>query len=513
MNINDIKHLPVITEEKMEEMKMSKNYVEFYKNGNKTKINTTSIKYFKRDEYGKQIIPEEKPVKDNAVPKMRAEYVTIDAAPVISKTRLINSKTMYDLKHNLVPQLNLAYKILEEAIENIKKPDEIPTIEALTYVIDKNGERLERKIFNIHEFNNYCAEMVYGSQDKKMKAIRSAENFHVFDPKNIANYCIIDHVNSLSGGIYKRDEKGRLKDTLLSELYDAAYRQAEEDGFEFEQRYTMKKFCKALNGSPSPSKKYKTWVRRTYFPKKVYLICDSIDNYDAKYAYKCWADRKVDVMVIQANTEMLKYKYHNFTEDRNRKVAETWSSAIGWEFETPLYRTSKENNLDIYAVGNKEKRQELINRNVKVTKVTSRTDKFIYYNSAIVPDNKVSNMVYHAVWEKHQGLYDETIQNGNGIYKYNDTEEYDGIMKERPTSFLDIDTVICACCGRPRPQYNYKDRFQNITNKIICPNCEAEFDSDGFEFVPYFEDNYNDEFDTYLDDIIASIDSEEDFDE
>lgn len=487
MTINDIKKLPIITEEKKEK-EMSKNYINFYKNGNKTQKGKKVITYFERDnETGKQIIPEEKPVKENSVLKATAEYISIDIPTQITKNRLFTKEDADKARKKLKEDMNTVYEIFKLRWE----ADTTGTIDIQTYNISKAGEKLTKETFNLHDFNEYFAKLVY-SNEPACKTIVKIENQHIFDPRKNNDYCIIDHVNSIEGN-------------GLSDVYDAAYTKAKEDGFSYKETYSMKKFCQALNHCKNPSKEYKTFVRNHYFPKKVYLICNDINNYDAKYAYNCWKKRNIDIMVIQADQFGRQYKFNNFTDNRNRKIAETWQHAIGWEFEVPISRMSMNNNIDIYAIGNKEKRKELIEGGVKVTKITTRTDKFQRSNTAIASDKTINRMVYHTVWEKKNELFNETIQNGNGLYKFNDIEETKGMLKERPISFLDIDTVICTCCGKPRPQYNHKNRFQEYTDKIICPNCEAEFESDGYEFVPYYEDNYNDEFDIYLDDIIEEL--------
>lgn len=472
-------------------------------NGNKVQVEKKTVKYFEKEDfivngevlYSYNIVPEEKPVENNSVLKTTAEYISANISTTITKNRLFTKKDINNAQKKLREDMNTAYEIFKLRWQ----ADSTKTIDIQTYNITKTGEELKRETLNLHECNEYFAKIVY-SKEPTCKTIIKIENQHIFDPRKNNEYCIIDHVNSIDEG-------------SLGDVYDAAYAAAKKDGFSYKESYTMKKFCKALNNCKDPSKEYKTFIRNHYFPKKVYLICNDIDNYDARYAYNCWSKRNVDIMVIQADQIARQYKFDNFTNNRNRKIAETWRSAIGWEFEAPISRIPTNNNIDMYAIGNKEKRKELIDKGVKVTKVTTKTDKFQRSNTAIASDKTVNRMVYHTVWERKHELFNETIQNGNGLYKFNDIEEKQGIQKERPTSFLDIDTVICTCCGRPRPQYNHKNRFQEYTDKIICPNCEAEFESNGYEFVPYYEDNYNDEFDTYLDDIIGELAETKEFSE
>ena len=484
---------------------MEKNYVKYFTEGNKAKKRTKVIKYFERDEYGKQIVPEEKEVKENAVPKKRAEYVSVRTRSTNDRTDTIEYQgEIVKVPHLITPKEREYLKTSERLRADLRKARELffsepfKTIEALTFKMSKEGEDAERRTFDIHEFNNYVAKMIF---EDSIESYRQLKRFHVYDPRQNNNYCIIDHVNSISGEKVK-DENGKIKDVLLGELYEAAYRAAKEDNFTYNSTFTMKKFCRALNNCTNPSKQYKMWVRDNFYPRKVYLICDNITNYDARYAYKLWTDRKVDVMVIQADQNS-KYFSYKATDDINRKVANTWSNAIGWSSEIPIYRAVKENNIDLYSVGNKSKRQELITRGVKVSKITTKANKFLIENRAVVTDKETKNIARNVIWKHKAGILNK---------KYIDLvdDKYE-IKKTRTTYMLEMDQTICECCGKPRNIYNHKDRFQKITNKIICANCEAEFeDFEGiYDFKPYYEDSYKEDLDDYIDDIILSSDGYE----
>lgn len=481
-------------------------------NGNVIVKERKLVKYFEKEDFivnGKtlytyDVIPEEKDVPENAVPKVKAEYVSVKTksnnnrpetiewqgetvkVPKLYTPKMINS---FRGSAGIETSIKVARKLFFE------NPTRSITVQICT--ITKEGEKLERVQMNINEFNNFTGKMLFVD---KLDSYRQLKWFHVFNPKANNNYCIIDHVNSISGKKIK--ENGKIKDVLLGEVYGAAYQAANEDHFSYQQIYTMKKFCKTLNNSPNPSKKYKTWVRNNFYPKKVYLICDNISNYDAKYAYKLWTDRGVDCMVIQAEQFNRKYKFNN-TNSIETKVSETWGSAVGWTFSAPLTRLSNENNIDTYATGNSERRKELIERGVKVTKVTTRADKFQMYNKVLATNEERKDAARNIIWKHKVGILPK-------MFIDLEDDKY-GIKKTRVTYILEPDEVICECCGLPRNIHNHKNKFQQIVDKVICPHCETEFDDECglIEIGTYFDDNCFDENEEYMDDIISSIDGYE----
>ena len=382
---------------------------------------------------------------------------------------------------------------------------------------------------------------------KERKLVRYEENidlskFSFPEPKKAlkSNYAVIDHVGSL-------DEKD------FEFAYSTIAARAYKHGYTYKKKslISIKKLCVA---SYNPFAKQpicwkdktgklvydeekiasmKFAMRYQKSPKQVYFICYELDK-NTEREVKKWAERGIPVEVHELMTHQhfaykdFAYSHQFYTETRfprQREWAETWAPAFGDSFIAPepyrllkdrqtsvilpITRLNSENELDVYALGNREQRKELQNRNVKVSKVTSTAEKFLEQTRCIVPDADIN----HYAIEKYQfkrfiDMHPHTTD--SKIYWTSEGMDFEDM--------LEIDRVICPHCGKPMNPHNHRDANQRLTEFIICTNCETQFDEDTFGGAypvcePYFEDS-SDEFDRWLDDITESEDSyyAEDFD-
>lgn len=280
---------------------------------------------------------------------------------------------------------------------------------------------------------------------KAKKEQRESKNGKIF------NYAIIDHVNSIEHG--------------LGDAYKKVYKMIKEDHYKMNETcYKIKDVCYMVSPYTNHiSKKFKTWIRHNKNPEKVYLICENMRNADAKYAYNCWAERGIEVEVIEADPIKLE---DGTNPDNDRKTAMTWAKALGETFEAPIKRDYQElNSPDLY--------QE-------------RPDRKLYENNPLTGNHITGT------WHKGETMTNKQSRIARDWQIKDFIKKYE-IYKEKGylTECLDIDYTICPKCGKP-VKHNFWHEFRCSCGYQTCTDEEWEHPNP----LKYLED-IKEEYDTY----------------
>lgn len=283
----------------------------------------------------------------------------------------------------------------------------------------------------------------------------------------ITKYAIIDHVGTLTTTENKR-------------IYKKVYTQAKADEL---SAYTLKKVCMA--DSPyarEVTSKMKYRARYQKNPTKVYLICDTLDS-TAESVMQIWESRNIPVEIFEVNGFIetheldIEGKYNI-----RRRLADITAPAFGYTFSAPPIRVQNEIVPDNFCKRPDHDKMVASNE-THFTKPYTSNEVFLEMNRCIAPKKEIDKYIDEYLFPilEFTGCNIETRLGKDFGAILGDTDA----LQE----YLDIDYTICKCCGHFRRIHNHKDKFQNFSKFAICTNCEAEYEDDSIECMPYYEDS------------------------
>lgn len=286
----------------------------------------------------------------------------------------------------------------------------------------------------------------------------------------IKDYAMIDHVGMLEGNtfngfaVFKKDPKEPDAVSMNRAVYAYVNKRIEADGFE--KKFSVKE-CAKLDSpyAREITSKMKTRIRYTKNPKKVYLICNSLSDNNANFAYKVWTERNIEVEVIEVHPFEIDHKIDvDGVYDKKRRIAEIWANALGWSFSAPITRIQQENSIDNYS--KRSDHDELVaHGETHITKVSSRPESFLLQQRVIAPDAEIDAFIEHYMF------YQKAVAS----------------HQLKLSDILEPGWAVCPHCGKPYRQHE---------GTIRCNYCDSVIDDDIIESA-YFDDSFDDE--SYLD--------------
>lgn len=317
---------------------------------------------------------------------------------------------------------------------------------------------------------------------------------------SIKNYAIIDHVGSVTEDEMKR-------------VYKLVYHQASKDGFTKDSCPTLKKVCMA--DSPFARKvtdnmKYR--ARYTKNPKRVYFIANKL-NSKSETELRKWCKRGIDIVLYNVKDEeictydrkmmvaspFVEWEKKNTQLDDGindikvqRCIASIWAPAFHYYFSTDTIIRYQDTIVPDNFIKRPDHDEMVASGETHFTKPFTSSAKFIEKNREIVTDEEIKEFIkYFEAYLKLTGCKVELRPN-----------EYFGSVSgniEALSEFLEIDYTICKHCHRPRKLTQERNRYGKQIKGSVCPHCEAEFNEGRLGYDTYYEDNYFEDDEMYID--------------
>lgn len=269
-------------------------------------------------------------------------------------------------------------------------------------------------------------------------------------------YAIIDHVGSLT---YAENK----------DIYKKVYIQAKHDDL---KAYTVKKICQIESPyAREITSKMKYRVRYQKNPVKVYIVCDKLDA-NVEYIEKIWESRGITTEIFEANGFM---ESHQIDFDGkasiNRRLAEIWAPAFGYQFSAPITRVQNVNNIENFS--KRPDFEEMVaSGETHYTKPFTSSEMFLEMNRCIAPDSEIKE--FREYLNAYLTLTGCEIDTKVGA-TFGSVSGNTSALAE----FLNPDYIICEHCNRPMKLH---------TGDCECPQCATKFDEE-YILDTYFEDS------------------------
>lgn len=284
------------------------------------------------------------------------------------------------------------------------------------------------------------------------------------------NYAIIDHVGSI--------------ETDVRVAYSKVFTKANGEGYNKDNLFTMKKVC--MMESPFAKEitdKMKYRIRYQKNPNKVYFICPEVNFYVEREIVK-WTDRDIPVRVFEIDRnreydyetffDTHQYSFHDNRMSVNRRLAEMWAPAFGYQFSAPISRIDREMNAENFC--KRPDHDELVaSGETHFTKPFTNEETFLEMNCCIATDSEIKE--FRKYLDEYLAFTNCTIDTKVGA-SFGSVSGDTSALAE----YLDPDYIICETCKRPHRLHQ---------GDVECPHCKAVMTED-IVLETYFEDSFED---------------------